>query len=301
MKMLADLRGSQKKLTHDVKETRINEWRRSMQLAAKVAPGRIFAWVKQADRRQVEYLARADGSVTWDAKEMDELLRGPSAWGGVYERHGRKETPAPKREAFENIRAHIPRADAVELNAKTAADLRKTLSTMNKNTAPGAEGWRVRELAALPDERFAELFAVVEKTGKWPESLMRTLGLAHPKGRGRLRTNGPTAHLRHELWAATRLRMLMEWMLRGSRGYAGSHPERGADDVMYASVFGASSRSVGPPDDAADDVMYAIGLRIEHAAECGKPLFGLSVDFMKCFDRLPHEIMFRLMEVMTGY
>ncbi|KAJ9444613.1 hypothetical protein DIPPA_07690 [Diplonema papillatum] len=37
------------------------------------------------------------------------------------------------------------------------------------------------------------------------------------------------------------------------------------------------------PKRGADDVIYAIGLRIEHAAECGKPLFGLSVDFMKCF------------------
>ncbi|KAJ9440002.1 Retrovirus-related Pol polyprotein from type-2 retrotransposable element R2DM [Diplonema papillatum] len=284
MKMLADLRGSQKKLAHDVKETRINEWRRSMQLAAKVAPGRIFAWVKQADRRQVEYLARADGSVTWDAKEMDELLRGPSAWGGVYERHGRKETPAPKWEAFEkDFRAHIPRANAVELNAITAADLRKTLGTMKKNTAPGAEGWRVRELAALPDEalrRFAELFAVVEKTGKWPESLMRALVSLIPKGEGGsgpmdLRPISVTSAV-YRLWAATRLRMLMEWMLAWvPEGMRGAIPKRGADDVMYA-----------------------IGLRIEHAAECGKPLFGLSVDFMKCFDRLPHEIMFRLMEVM---
>ncbi|KAJ9462611.1 Retrovirus-related Pol polyprotein from type-2 retrotransposable element R2DM [Diplonema papillatum] len=70
--------------------------------------------------------------------------------------------------------------------------------------------------------------------------------------------------------------MLMEWMLAWvPEGMRGAIPKRGADDVMYA-----------------------IGLRIEHAAECGKPLFGLSVDFMKCFDRLPHEIMFRLMEVM---
>ncbi|KAJ9441979.1 hypothetical protein DIPPA_13869, partial [Diplonema papillatum] len=80
----------------------------------------------------------------------------------------------------------------------------------------------------------------------------------------------------YRLWAATRLRMLMEWMLAWvPEGMRGAIPKRGADDVMYA-----------------------IGLRIEHAAECGKPLFGLSVDFMKCFDRLPHEIMFRLMEVM---
>ncbi|KAJ9456896.1 hypothetical protein DIPPA_17317 [Diplonema papillatum] len=155
---------------------------------------------------------------------MDVLLRGPSAWGGVYERHGRKETPAPKWEAFEkDFRAHIPRADAVELNAITAADLRKTLSTMNKNTAPGAEGWRVRELAALPDEalrRFAELFAVVEKTGKWPESLMRALVSLIPKGEGGfgpmdLRPISVTSAV-YRLWAATRLRMLMEWKPRSA-------------------------------------------------------------------------------------
>ncbi|KAJ9438937.1 hypothetical protein DIPPA_11088 [Diplonema papillatum] len=40
----------QKKLAHDVKETRMNEGHRSMQLAAKFAPQRIFASVKQVDR-----------------------------------------------------------------------------------------------------------------------------------------------------------------------------------------------------------------------------------------------------------
>ncbi|KAJ9442009.1 hypothetical protein DIPPA_06671 [Diplonema papillatum] len=128
---------------------------------------------------------------------MDELLRGPSAWGGVYERHGRKETPAPKWEALEkDFRAHIPRADA---------------------------------------------------------------GLAHLKGRGRLRIMNrrpiSVTSAVSRLWAATRLRILMEWMLTWvPEGMQGAIPKRGADDVMYA-----------------------IGLRIEHAAECGKPYVLIAV------------------------
>ncbi|KAJ9463951.1 hypothetical protein DIPPA_05528 [Diplonema papillatum] len=48
----------------------------------------------------------------------------------------------------------------------------------------------------------------------------------------------------------------------------------------------------------ADDIMYEVALRIEHAIECGRPLYGLSVDYEKCFDRLPHEVMFKLVEYM---
>lgn len=43
-----------------------------------------------------------------------------------------------------------------------------------------------------------------------------------------------------------------------------------------------------------EDVYWALALRLEHAALNGLPLYGVSFDYRKCFDNLPHTILLTL-------
>ena len=52
-----------------------------------------------------------------------------------------------------------------------------------------------------------------------------------------------------------------------------------------------------PLDRLRPSVWWAVALLIEHALVTGRPLFGFSLDFAKCFDRIPIHIAFELAEL----
>eukprot|EP00660_Eupelagonema_oceanica_P019619 gene19618-biopygen24621 len=162
----------------------------------------------------------------------------------------------------------------------TGADLRAVLAKMGGRQAGGMEGWRVRELKALPEpllDLLARVFNAVERTGRWPPALQRALITLIPKGRG-----GEPTQMRpisvmsavYRLWAAARLRDVIQWQERwvapGQRG--------------FRSGMGA------------EDVFWELALRVEVALLEGTDLYGVTYDYVKCFDRIPQKILLRLLQ-----
>ena len=45
------------------------------------------------------------------------------------------------------------------------------------------------------------------------------------------------------------------------------------------------------------DIFWSVALRVEHSLLSGIPVFGICFDYSKCFDLLPHSILFSLAQV----
>ena len=88
---------------------------------------------------------------------------------------------------------------------------------MKTSSAPGADGWRVAALQALPlqlFEKLAEVLNLIEETGTRPVQLTRGLIPFIPKGEGsapqKLRPIGLMAFV-YRLWASLRVRDILLW------------------------------------------------------------------------------------------
>ena len=205
---------------------------------------------------------------------MDQLLR--SAWFPIFRLYDK--TPEPDWERFRTrFGPHIVHTPMV-LHDLTADDLLKTLKTQSVRTACGMDGWRVAELKSLPIPlltRMADMMNYIETQGRWPSALERALVSLIPKGEGGEPLNMrpiTVASAVYRLWAATRLRDAVQWQ----EGWA--HP----------------SQQGFRPHRGTLDVYWALALRVEETLQAGTPLTGIMLDYSKCFDRLPHDIMLRL-------
>lgn len=156
--------------------------------------------------------------------------------------------------------------------------LRRTLTKMRSLSAAGCDGWRVDELKRLPEvllDWLAVVFNVVEETGEWPSALTVGITSLISKGEGnsplKLRPIGVMSVV-YRLWAATRVREVLSWQ------------EEWLDDNLHG-----FRRAHG-----ADDVWWGQALSIECALLQSDDLFGLSLDYGKCFDRVPVNIVLEL-------
>eukprot|EP00660_Eupelagonema_oceanica_P019441 gene19441-biopygen20255 len=241
--------------------------------------GKIFAWCREEQKgRGATMLRQADGTFSGNVDEMDQALH--RAWDPIFRMYADKDEPdwGPFAERFgKYIREH-----PMECADLTGADLRAVLGRMGGRQAGGMEGWRVRELKALPEpllDRLARVFNTVERTGAWPPALQRALITLIPKGQG-----GEPEQMRpisvmsaiYRLWAAARLRDVMQWQERwaapGQRGYRAGM--------------------------GADDVFYELALRCEVALLTGTDFVGVTYDYAKCFDRIPQQIALKLLEAL---
>eukprot|EP00973_Karenia_brevis_P033631 4637103-Karenia_brevis.AAC.1 len=59
-----------------------------------------------------------------------------------------------------------------------------------------------------------------------------------------------------------------------------------------------SSQHGARPGHSTTDVFWTLALQLEQALLTGTPLYGLGLDYSKCFDRLPHGILLALAEHM---
>ena len=261
-------------LCRKVAEDRTRRWKHRLREAWENAPKAVFDFCKEVEYKKVTSLKRGDGTFTANHKESDELLR--EAWSPIFRRF--QDQPEPTYEAFrERFEADIAgRGCEMKLSKLDGNDLRKTLRKMKTKTSAGIEGWRMAELKQLPTpllDKLADVFDVVERTGKWPKSLMRALISLIPKGNG----DGPleqrpitVTSCVYRLWAATRLRSLIKWQESWvTDGQHGFRPHHGTD-ALY----------------------WKMALRVEKALLQGdaRALWGFTIDFAKCFDRVPHEI-----------
>ncbi|KAJ9444071.1 putative RNA-directed DNA polymerase from transposon X-element, partial [Diplonema papillatum] len=213
---------------------------------------------------------------TANAEEMDAVLQ--DAWDPVFRAY--KDGPEPPYPPFAGRYQRYIDGHPQEVGEITGTELRALLTKKGVKGACGIDGWRMAELKALPDlylESLATLLNLVERTGIWPQAMRTALVSMIPKG-----DDGQPLNMRpitvtscvYRLWACRRLKDVAvwqeSWVEEGQHGFRPGH--RG------------------------EDPLFTMTLEIERALLSGEPLCGLSLDFSKCFDRVPREIALRLMQ-----
>eukprot|EP00666_Eupelagonemidae_sp_cell4sb_P018026 gene18026-biopygen9074 len=270
LELLARLREQRAKLDGRARAERLAAWRRRMQESWQANKRDVHLWCADEDRAHVTMLRRPDGTYTGDFEEID----GRGAWSPIFRLYA--DSPEPAWEPFaERFGRYVERFEMPDLAPLTGAALRETLAKMSSRQAGGMDGWRVRELKALPEpllDLLAGVLNLVEATGEWPAAIEQALISLIPKGEG-----GEPLCMRpisvmsvvYRLWAATRMRDVREWQ------------ERWIADNQHAFR----------PDNSTLDVFWRLSLAVEEALLQGKPLHGIALDWEKCFDRLPHRIL----------
>ena len=167
---------------------------------------------------------REDGTHTANAEQVHALIE--QAWIPIFKMH--ELGTRPTWQQFEtSFGEHISISCECTVDELDGEKLRTACKKMKSTSAPGADGWRVAELQALPlqlFEKLAQVFNLVEETGTWPVPLTRGLISLIQKGEGsapqKLRPIGLMASV-YRLWASLRVRDIMHWQ------------EKWADTALY--------------------------------------------------------------------
>ena len=268
-------------LADRVKRKRLEDWRQRLRDAWHNAPKAIFKYCKDEQYRKMTALKNEDGKFTANAEEMDTLLH--EAWMPILRRYAEK--PEPDWGAFREKFAEdiAGKGQAMQMDRLTGKELQQTLGRMKTQTSAGVEGWRMAELKALPLvllDRLADVFDAIECTGEWPPSLMRALIALIPKGEDdtplKQRPITITSCV-YRLWAAARLRRLIKWQ------------ESWIGEQQHGFRAGHSTAHL----------YWHLSLKLEKAVLSGDDtdqVWGFTIDYAKCFDRVPHEIVLSLAE-----
>ena len=219
-----------------------------------------------------------NGTLTANCDEMDKLVC--DSWMPIFQMYRSSEPPS--WDAFHaRFGAYCEGNTDMQLPALTGELLAKVLKRMRSKSAAGADGWQVRELKLLPigvRERLACMLSIIEDNGVWPEALTQGLVTLISKGEGtaptKLRPIGIMSVV-YRLWAAVRVGDVMKWQ-----------------DSWISDELHGFRRSHG-----AEDVWWTQALAIEDALLQGSSLYGLSLDYGKCFDRIPFHIVLELARV----
>eukprot|EP01064_Diplonema_japonicum_P017559 TRINITY_DN2571_c0_g2_i5.p1 TRINITY_DN2571_c0_g2~~TRINITY_DN2571_c0_g2_i5.p1 ORF type:complete len:294 (+),score=26.85 TRINITY_DN2571_c0_g2_i5:579-1460(+) len=191
-----------------------------------------------------------------------------------------KDRPEPTAEEFvRSFGGYIPYC-SMSTTELTSAQLRKVLNKKQRQHCAGVDGWRLSELAHLPSELldgFLFLFDWIETTGVWPQAILTALITMIPKSE----SEEPLDHRPitvssafYRLWACARLPAILEWQERWiTPTQHGFRPKHGVDDLLFK-----------------------VCAQVENARQGAEPLYGLSVDFRKCFDSVPVTLTFDLAE-----
>eukprot|EP00973_Karenia_brevis_P041921 5803289-Karenia_brevis.AAC.1 len=209
---------------------------------------------------------------------MDSLLQ--EAWGPIFRMY--ENVPEPTWESFKSrFHAFIPHTP-LQVSRITGHDIRKILNKLNATSVAGFDGWGVKELRLLPDcllNCLADLLNVVETVGKWPEGLEHALVSLISKGSGAKPLDLRPISLMsivYRIWAVRRLQDIKLW--QESWATEGQHGFR--------------------PGHCTHDVFWSLAVKVEAAILEGKPLFGISFDYTKCFDCIPQGILLELIDHM---
>ena len=145
-----------------------------------------------------------------------------------------------------------------------------------KPSSAGLDSWRPESLRAL-----ASWYNHIERHGQWPQSLVTGYVALIPKesstpegGPGTLRPIRVLSSV-YRLWSGFRFQQCLTWQTKWApQGMHGCMPKRGAESMALCIAQDMEASSYEYP-------------------ETGGYVAGISYDFAKAFDVVPHDVMFR--------
>eukprot|EP01059_Diplonema_ambulator_P032504 TRINITY_DN63_c0_g1_i3.p1 TRINITY_DN63_c0_g1~~TRINITY_DN63_c0_g1_i3.p1 ORF type:complete len:1455 (+),score=172.02 TRINITY_DN63_c0_g1_i3:111-4475(+) len=236
----------------------------------------LTSFLKNSTSEPACVVRTPDGLLSASVNDMDRAFR--EAWNPIFRMYDDAPEPTfePFMQAFGSHIVHHP----MTLGNISVDELRKVLAKKKGQGCAGTDGWRLCEIARLPDHLlagFAFLYDWIEAEGRWPRAVLTALISMLPKSS----SDDPLDHRPitvtsafYRLWACVRLPHIMKWQ------------EGWIDLTQFGFRTGYG----------VDDLLLDLSSQVEEALLKGPPLYGISIDFKKCFDSVPHEVTFTLME-----
>ena len=273
-RLLEKLEGSQREAFAAMKAQRSLHWKHTMQNVGSKGQGAIFDYVADRFTTPAAFMKQQDGTLTADPAKVDSLLRDNQAWGGIFQKYA--SSPEPSWDSFLAVYEDVlPAAEDMTCEPIKVEDVHKALKRMKRTTSPGMHGWRAHEVEQLPDSIIAilvECLNAVERDGVWPEALMQALVplIPKPDSDGDPLSQRPitiTAVL-YRIWASIRAQSAFPWL----------------DKLSPAGLHGCR------PKHGTEDLYWHLAAQLECAHLTGEHIFGVAIDFKKCFDTVPINI-----------
>ncbi len=203
---------------------RVKIWRETVACNARTRPGKVFAWCRGAFAPSPVGVVSSRGV---DVAVCDVVSGVKAHWSRWWQ-----AAPLGSDADLNGLQAV---AVANPLSPLLAEDLWRVARGVSANKASGPDCWAFAELRLLPLDAFrvlADLFALFERLGQWPEGLRGAIVVQVPKPGATdatgLRPIGLMASV-YRLWAAARVPTIRGWLRTVDAAVMGGRPGVGAD------------------------------------------------------------------------
>lgn len=262
---------------HQVKEQRIYNWRLNMRRSMKTGGRAACRWIAALAQTPTPNAFRDPDSGKFTSSLQDMFSELAKIWEPIFNIFENKGNGPTWEHFSREFHDFIPNASTPELDPLEGERMFQTIQSLNSARAGGLDGWRTREVKALPAvfaHRFCGIMQCVENGSAWPRSFLEVPLPFLPK-------TGDTA-------LDGRLLMLM------SSWHAAWNRYRHADLSMWRSEWMPSTMCGGKQGSSITDVFWDVQLDLEVSTLNNNTRIALLLDRCKCFDRFAWPIMFGL-------
>ena len=249
---------------------RLAAWKLRMQQSWAGHKRDVFKWIRAHKALQAvpDFVSSPYGLCAAPAELLKRVI---AKWTKIFCKYSDGTSPswAPFAERYS---AYFS-CHAVKLPPLDPRRLQR-LACGGRAAASGLDAWTKEALKAWPQQAWTslcQLLDAVERTGRWPQRLLRVLVALIPKPLGkspddlRLIT---IASIIYRAWASARARDLMPWQTAW------------CPQELHGGVRGH----------AAADLYLQVAVELESAFSGGSPVAGILLDLSKFFDHLPWDI-----------
>ena len=266
----------------------IAAWRSLMRQSVKAGGKASFSWLRDNWQPPVQALKDAAGNIATDPQQMASSTR--VAWDELFNQPCQPSW-TEFREAFAD---YIPHAECSLPNI-CAKDLSAQIRKTNYHRAVACDGWRVREVKALPNcilEVAASLYEDLEAGQGWATSNAHSIISCVPKVKTDLDSEDETCEpIFLSAFDCRPISNISVWSTLYS-GLRFAQSESWRQSLLPPSMHGARKGH------ECCDAAFELALLNEYAHAKSFHLGGVSLDRKIFFDLLPHDLIFSLLEAM---
>lgn len=242
------------------REARRERWRGWCRDMIRTQPGRVWTWVREGPRPTNLPTAQHQADEEARGQEARQLNDVDEWWWKMW---GSTEEP-DWQEASVYLQTYDTFGEYPEQRQWTGAAVQAIVARMG-NKAPGADGRVAAEMkdwAPYLYELVAGLFNVVERAGRWPQALRRSLvAMLAKRGTGAKDDFRPITLLSvlYRAWARGHSEAMRSWLR--ANGVARQQDLAGADVQAYETA-----------------------MQLAWSRRTGETMSGVAIDWTKCYD-----------------